>query len=145
MKMFFNLTLLVWIALGVQLAAGQTKLEMKPKAQSPAAASKYGCLPSNVKPETIVEARRIESMVGIRMIKELVNQRLDKMRARCKAGKLVDGKGREIRFYELQNCWGNPPADYLEILERQKNELQELRKKFTVIQITCNPSGQPPF
>ena len=107
--------------------------------------AKYGCLPPDIKPDTVVETKPIKSMVGIRYIKETVIQRLDKMKARCRGGKLVDAKGREIRFYQLQDCWGNPPADYLEIVERQQNELKELRKKFTVIEITCNPSGMMPF
>jgi hypothetical protein len=117
---------------------------MKPEVTKQGA-SKYGCLPPDIKPDTIVETKPIKSMVGIRYIKETVVQRLDKMKARCKAGKLVDPKGREIRFYQLQDCWGNPPADYLEIVERQQSELKELRKKFTVIEITCNPSGTMPF
>lgn len=144
-KMFFYLTLFVWIAFGAETLSAQAKLEMKPKSANPVAVLKYGCLPTNIKPDTIVDARRIESMVGIRIVKESVVQRLDKMKARCKAGKLVDQKGREIRFYQLQNCWGNPPADYLELQERQENDLKELRKKFTVIEITCNPSGLMPF
>ncbi len=84
-------------------------------------------------------------MVGIRLVKETVIHRLDKIGARCKSGKLVDPKGKEIRFYRLQGCWGNPPADYLEILEQQKTELTQLKKKFTVIEITCSQSGLMPF
>jgi hypothetical protein len=74
-----------------------------------------------------------------------VKLRLDKLDARCRAGKLVDGKNREIRFYQLQGCWGNPPPDYQEILIKQREELEELKRKYTVIEITCNPSGEMPF
>jgi hypothetical protein len=67
-----------------------------------------------------------------------VSQLLTKLRARCKQGKLVDGTGREIYFYRLAGCWGNPPEDYQEVLEKQRNEIVRLKKKYTVIEISCN-------
>jgi hypothetical protein len=70
-----------------------------------------------------------------------VRQQLSKLKARCRRGKLVDRRGKEIRFYRLAGCWGNPPADYLEILEGQRRELEELKKKYTVIELTCQPAG----
>jgi hypothetical protein len=36
---------------------------------------------------------------------------------------------------------GNPPADYQEILQRQREELEKLKKQYTVIEMTCNPEG----
>jgi hypothetical protein len=77
--------------------------------------------------------------------RETIKQRLDKLDARCKSGKLVDGKNREIRFYQLQGCWGNPPPGYQEIMNRQREELEELKKKYNVVEITCNPSGEMPY
>ncbi|HUR97103.1 MAG TPA: hypothetical protein VMZ26_03435 [Pyrinomonadaceae bacterium] len=112
------------------------------KAKQPPA--KYGCLPRDIRPDTVTEVKKVAWRGGIRLIKETVGQRLDKMNARCKAGKLVDQKETEIRFHRLQGCWGNPPADYLEIMEGERKLLRDLRKKFTVIEITCNPSGFDP-
>jgi hypothetical protein len=106
---------------------------------------KYGCLPSGIKLDTIVSITRKPSESGDQIERETVKQRLDNLNSRCKAGKLVDGKNREIRFYELQGCWGNPPSNYEEILNNQRKELLELKKKYTVIELTCNPSGEMPF
>ena len=70
-----------------------------------------------------------------------VEERLTQLNARCEKGKLVDLGGTEIRFYRLIGCWGNPPADYAEILDRQRTELEGLRQRYTVIEMTCNPDG----
>jgi hypothetical protein len=72
-----------------------------------------------------------------------VGDKLAELKAHCKRGKLLDGTGREIRFFHLTGCWGNPPDNYQEILERQNKELIKLRKRYTVIEMTCNPSGVP--
>jgi hypothetical protein len=109
------------------------------------AQSTYDCLPPDIKLDTIVSTKQIETDSGNRIERETVKQRLDKIKARCRDNKLVDDKGKEIRFYHLQGCWGNPPQGYLEILANQQKELDELKKKFTVIELTCNPSGGMPF
>lgn len=105
----------------------------------------YDCLPENIKPDQVVSVISKTSGLKGEVERETVKQRLDKLDARCKSGKLVDAKNREIRFYQLQGCWGNPPADYQEIMNAQQKELQELKKKYTVIEITCNPSGEMPY
>jgi hypothetical protein len=82
-------------------------------------------------------------------LSELVSQgltveaRLAQLGARCKGDRLVDVSSREIRFYRLTGCWGNPPAGYPRLLERQRVELDELKRQYSVIEISCNPSGQP--
>ena len=70
-------------------------------------------------------------------------QRLRALKAKCVKSKLLDGDGKEIRFYRLQGCWGNPPADYRDILQRQSRELSALKKRFTVIEIPCDSTGDP--
>ncbi len=70
-----------------------------------------------------------------------VAERLAHVGARCDAGQLVDGGGRPIRFYQLAGCWGNPPVDAQEILARQRMELEDLRRRHTVIEMTCSPDG----
>ena len=108
-------------------------------------AQTYKCLSSDVKEDDVTGFRNKTSKIGDVLTEKItVKQALKRMRARCLGGKLVDGKGRQIRFYFLQGCWGNPPADYLEILDRQKREIEELKKRFTVIEMTCNPGGLPP-
>ena len=71
-----------------------------------------------------------------------VAEKLKDLKARCRKHKLFDGKGREIRFYQLIGCWGNPPEDYQQQLARQATELTKLRKRYRVIDLTCNPSGE---
>jgi hypothetical protein len=63
------------------------------------------------------------------------------MKARCHRGKLVDSRGREIRFFRV-SCWGNPPEDYQEIRKRENEELARLKKGYTVIVFGCNPMIQ---
>jgi hypothetical protein len=89
------------------------------------------CLPKDVKIDELVS------------VKVSVKKSLQKLKAKCSKGKLVDSKKREIRFYRLTGCWGNPPADYLEVMDNQRKELAELKKKYTVIEISCNTSGYP--
>lgn len=104
----------------------------------------YKCLPADVKPDDIVTATSASLGSDRPTISKItVAQTLKKMRARCSRGKLVDSRGRQIRFYRLQGCWGNPPFNYLEILDQQRSELVELKKKYTVIEMTCNPGGIP--
>ena len=108
-------------------------------------AQTYPCLESGVKEDNVTGFRTVTSKTSeSRTEKVTVKQALKKMGARCLRGKLVDGQGRQIRFYFLQGCWGNPPEDYLEILDRQKKEIERLKKRYTVIEMTCNPRGIPP-
>lgn len=75
--------------------------------------------------------------------KVTVKQKLISVKARCRRGKLVDRKLREIRFFKSE-CWGNPPADYLEIEQRRRKELAQLKKKYAVIEIACGPNIMSP-
>ena len=70
-----------------------------------------------------------------------VEKQLAQLKAQCRNRKLVDAKGREIRFHRT-SCWGNPPADYQEIQQRENEELQRLQKRYTVIVFGCNPMIQ---
>ena len=108
-------------------------------------AQAYSCLSTEVKASDVASLTILTSKTGKTYTQKVtVKQTLQKLRARCSRGKLVDSKGREIRFLFVQGCWGNPPADYLEILERQRIEIERLKKLYTVIEMTCNPSGVPP-
>jgi hypothetical protein len=108
-------------------------------------AQKYPCLPSDVKEDSVVSVVTSVSPRGGQTTRQItVSQTLKKLKAKCYRGKLVDGRRKEIRFYYLQGCWGNPPADYLEILDAQAKEIAKLKRRYTVIEMTCNPEGTPP-
>src|SRR5438552_5371943 len=110
-----------------------------------ASAQVYKCLESGVKETDVSSVKTTISRKGEAHIETItVRQALMKIKARCVRDKLVDGGGKPVRCYRLQGCWGNPPADYLEILEHQRKEIESLKKQFTVIEMTCNPAGNPP-
>ena len=67
-----------------------------------------------------------------------IEDKLIEMKAQCKKGKLVDSKGREIKFFKFA-CFGNPPADYDEIRQKENEELEKLQKDYTVIILECDP------
>ena len=98
-----------------------------------------GCLPEAIKPTDVVSSRLVGSSKAVKKV--TVEGKLIQLKASCKNGKLIDAAGREIRFFRLEGCWGNPPADYQEILQRQSDELARLRTQYTIIEMTCNPDG----
>ncbi len=93
--------------------------------------NEFDCLPSMINLDEIV-------MFGIDGAPNVtVKDKLVELNARCRLGKLIDGKQREIRFVKTE-CWGNPPVDYLEIQERNRKEIEKLKRKYTVIEIACD-------
>ena len=102
---------------------------------------RYPCLPASLKPADIVSA---EHMQGDRrrLVTVTVKDTLKQLRARCVKNKLVDRKGREVRFYQT-HCFGAPTAYAIETTRRERAELEALRKMYTVIVMTSNPSGDP--
>ncbi|MGI9107172.1 MAG: hypothetical protein ACR2G4_13095 [Pyrinomonadaceae bacterium] len=93
------------------------------------------CLPDDLKPNRgDLPGRDISQ-------ERTLKHRLIELKASCREDKLVDDKNREIRFFRLA-CWGNPPADYQEIQQRQTEELEKLKEQFTVIVIGCPRSLQ---
>ena len=109
---------------------------------SAVAPSGLACLPPNIKATDIVSATLVQIEPPI-VQKVTVAQKLTALNADCKNGTLVDGSGNQIYFYMLTGCWGNPPSNYQEILQQQEAELARLRQQYTVIEMTCNPSGLP--
>ncbi|MGH9927733.1 MAG: hypothetical protein ACREA9_00755 [Pyrinomonadaceae bacterium] len=102
-----------------------------------------GCMPAEISLDSFVIIEPTKANQPAAPMKVTVRMRLVQLKARCKRGKLVDGKGKEIYLYTLIGCWGNPPADYLELLEHQAKEIQRLKKRYTVIQIPCAQSVDP--
>lgn len=97
--------------------------------------TRINCLPPGTKLDEVV-SYGLEGRGTV-----TVEKKLAELKARCRNRKLVDSKGREIRFFRT-SCWGNPPDDYLEIQQRENEELQKLRKRYTVIVFGCNPMIQ---
>jgi len=96
---------------------------------------KFDCLPKDIRLDEVVWYRK-NTRLNV-----TVEKRLIEMRARCRRGKLLDAKGREVRFFRV-SCWGNPPPDYLEIRQRETAEIGELKRRYTVIVFGCNPMIQ---
>ncbi len=101
------------------------------------------CLPKGVRLTEIAEVitEPVSTPASGPPRKVTVQDKLTALQARCRDGKLVDGSGREIVFFRLIGCWGNPPENYLELLAKQRSDLAELQERFTVVEMTCNPSG----
>jgi hypothetical protein len=117
---------------------GTLLIGLKLPSRSPCA-----CLPNDVKLMDVVSTEMRRSAKGPNEIKKItVEQKLKELNARCSRGKFVDSYGKRIYFYRVIGCWGNPPADYQEILKRQDTELENLRKRYHVVEMTCNPSGE---
>jgi hypothetical protein len=95
-----------------------------------------GCLTEGIQLQEIVTAPLSDSAANDK--KATVKQTLQLLKARCRKGKLVDGTGKEIRFFRLIGCWGNPPDDYEAQLRKQAEELDRLRKKYIVVEISCD-------
>ncbi len=130
-----------------QLVNAQKQIKSKRKFKKPMVVKTINfseCLPQGITLQTVVSTKDMvfdPATMTQKFATIDVKETLSKLDGKCVSGKLVDKAGKEIKFYNLQGCWGNPPADYLEILETQAKELAEMRKKFTVIELTCNPSG----
>ena len=104
--------------------------------------SNDNCLPTGIQPTDVVSTQVASRGTHGKVVTVTVADKLRELKARCRKRKLVDARGREIRFYQLVGCWGNPPDDYQQQLERQAKELVKLRKRYRVIEMTCNPSGE---
>ena len=134
-----------------QIAVAQNKTKSKNKRKKSSVVKKVvadfsTCLPEGITSETVVSAEYLgfdSVKKTFRIASVNVREKLTKLGGRCAAGNLTDASGKEIKFYRLQGCWGNPPVDYQEILSNQAKKLADLRKRFTVVELTCNPSGIP--
>ena len=97
------------------------------------------CLPEGIKLTSEIFEESDGSSNAKRKPKTL-QAKLTDLRARCKNRKLVTRNGKEIRIVQLIGCWGNPPEDYREQMDRQQRDIKELSKKYVVIQIPCTPN-----
>ena len=131
--MVLHVTLVVLLQVQTfALWSGEKPAQQSREPVATAAKSKnFSCLPRDVHGDEVLSPG-LKGAPGL-----TVNQKLIELRARCRKGKLVDRKAREIRFFR-PSCWGNPPLDYLEIKAREDLELKKLRRRFTVIVFGCD-------
>jgi hypothetical protein len=99
-----------------------------------------GCLPKDVNLKSKIQEESSEPGSAKSKQKMTVEKKLIELGASCK-GKLVDKSSKEIRFVHLIGCWGNPPEDYQDQLDKQQAELSKLKEKFTVIAISCEQAS----
>jgi len=94
-------------------------------------AKKFDCLPKDVLMDEVVSygPRGKENIT--------VKKKLQELKARCRNGKLLDARNKEIRFFRI-SCWGHPPPNYLQIAERERQELEKLKKTYNVVVMACN-------
>jgi hypothetical protein len=108
---------------------------------TPKQTTKFDRLPENIKPETEVR-KDIKNEQGEVVSVEVttVEKRLNELKARYEKDKLVDGKGREIRFFEPL-CRGVSQGleEDQKAQEEKDKELAGLQKKYTVIILYCDP------
>lgn len=134
---FFVLTITLLLPVLSNATAIQV-VSLGPQEKPATATDPFPCLPETFSLDEIVSYRRMrnDKEDGISIKDKLVE-----MKAQCKNGKLVDSRKREIKFFRL-DCFGNPPADYLERQQKKREELEKLQKQYTVIIIECNPRIQ---
>src|ERR1700676_877857 len=109
MKRSFRFVLFTTLPVSAMLAYAQA-----PHGVSQSSFAK--CLPPDIQLSDPVDSAIAGSA------KVTVEQRLNELSATCNHdNKLADGSGREIVFYHLTGCWGNPPENYQDILQKQRD------------------------
>ena len=98
---------------------------------SASASDSISCLPKDVAQDTLVSgAEPAQKAVTVR-------EALGRIGAQCEGGKLIDKTGREVYFFHLIGCWGNPPTNYQELLASQDREIERLKGRYMVLEIPC--------
>lgn len=103
------------------------------------------CLPYGITLDTIASASATYTNYEPIVTKVTVGETLNGLKAYCQNNKLLDGSGKEIYFYYLTGC-GGPALTYEQsqaIIKKQQDGINALKNNYTVVQITCNPSGLP--
>ncbi len=101
------------------------------------------CLPESRQLTDIVSVEGVAttSEEANKLKKVTISEKLKELQASCKNNRLVDTQSKEIVFFDLQFCGGAPPPEGA--VEKQREEVIALQKKYTVITMTCNPVGLP--
>jgi hypothetical protein len=99
---------------------------------------KFPCLPKGIKGDAACEF----DYRGTKVRKITVDEKLTEMQARCEKGKLVDAAGKEIRFYVV-HVFGAPTDYAIKTMQRERKEIEALKKTYTVIELPADQSGEP--
>ena len=126
-----------WQATAIESRCFQQKATHHIKASygERAKSAQFACLPEGWRLTDVVSYREKRKGSDVQIT---VEEKLIELKARCKKERLVDNKGREIRFFKF-SCFGNPPSDYDEIVQKEREELDKLQKDYTVIVVECDP------
>ena len=70
-----------------------------------------------------------------------ISEKLGELGAYCAKDKgIVDKNGRAVYIFYPRTCWGNPPLNYQEQIQNERNLLEKLEKSYTLIPIQCDPT-----
>jgi hypothetical protein len=121
--------------------------EEHPPEKSPssreASDDRFNCISPEINLDEAVLVETTKSAGSMIAKTETVRDRLVKLQARCVQGKLTGARRKQIYIHRLIGCWGNPPEDYLEQLNRQAADIEQLKKKYILIQIPCGGNVDP--
>ena len=139
--LFFLLVLLV-LAAGLASAKGAGEFVAEGARRSThlrnSATLQLACLPEGFALTDVIAYRQTETGKEKNLT---LAEKLAELKAHCKKGKLMDGQGREIRFFQPA-CYGNPPENLDEIRQQEREALARLQKLYTVIIIECDPHSR---
>ena len=134
MSYFYKASLIFLLALNLALVSWSS-IDPGKNSRQAREAGQFDCLPEEYKSTDVVSYRE-KHKGGNGYV--TIADKLVELKAHCKEGKLVDGKGREIRFFKFA-CYGNPPIDYEELKQKELQELEKLQKRYCVIVMECDP------
>ena len=132
MSYFYKASLIFLLTLNLALVSWSS-IDPGKNSRQAREGAKFGCLPEGYTSADVVSYREKRKQAYV-----TIDDKLVELKAHCKEGKLVDGKGREIRFFKFA-CYGNPPIDYEELKQKELQELEKLQKKYCVIVMECDP------
>ncbi len=105
--------------------------------------TKFDRLPGGIKPDTKIRKDKKNDkgeVVSFEII--TAEQVLNELKAKYDGDKLIDGKGREIKFFEPLCRGVSQGFEEDEKARKEKErELAGLEKKFTVIVLYCDPQS----
>ena len=142
MKIFFLMIFVLFGTMQMNENCGKsekqsTNITMPEPTKTP---TEFNRLPEGIALNTEVEGKTVKNDEGEIISYEIttVEKRLTELNARYE-GKLVDGKGREIRFFSPL-CRGVSQGfeEDQRAREKSENELAELKKQYTVIVLYCD-------
>ena len=142
MKIFFLMIFVLFGTMQMNENCGKsekqsTSITMPEPTKTP---TEFNRLPEGIALNTEVEGKTVKNDEGEIISYEIttVEKRLTELNAKYE-GKLVDGKGREIRFFNPL-CRGVSQGfeEDQRAREKSENELAELKKKYTVIVLYCD-------